>query len=80
MLVPSAGQRRDMDDTMLRNFAAMLAACVGVLVFSLYLPQTLAVVFGQLWLVLFGAAIILQPRLKIGGRRGIGAKVPPFTR
>jgi hypothetical protein len=63
MLAPTADQRGNPSDTIMTNFAAMLGACVAVFVLSFYLPQQHAEVFLQLWLVLFGAAVTLRPRL-----------------
>ena len=64
MLAPSAAWRGDPDDaTMMKNLAVMLGAAVAVLVLSLYLDQPEADAGLQLWLILFGAAVTLRPRL-----------------
>lgn len=64
MLAPSAALRGDPeDDRMVQNLAIMLASGAAVLVLSLYLRQPAAQAFLQLWLVLFGSAVALRPRL-----------------
>jgi hypothetical protein len=64
MLAPSAGSRGDPEDaSMMRSLAAMLGAGTSVLLLSLYVRVPLAMGGLQLWLVLFGAAVALRPRV-----------------
>jgi hypothetical protein len=64
MLAPSAALRGDPDDApMMKNLAVMLGAALAVLVLSLYVDQREAEAGLQLWLILFGAAVALRPRL-----------------